>query len=73
MNQGTKLVLLMKKNRSQKSRASVPLIVTSSDSRLCTQLAMSILPSGLNFEIYLSNIREIVTYQWPKNNVDADQ
>jgi hypothetical protein len=25
MNQGTKLVLLMKKNRSQKSRASVPL------------------------------------------------
>ncbi len=25
MNQGTKLVLLMKKNKSQKSRASVPL------------------------------------------------
>jgi hypothetical protein len=25
MNQGTKLVLLMKKNRSKKSRASVPL------------------------------------------------
>jgi hypothetical protein len=26
MNQGTEWVLLMKKNRSQKSRASVPLI-----------------------------------------------
>jgi hypothetical protein len=49
------------------------LMVTSSDSCLCTQLAMSISPSGLNFEIYLSNFREIVTSPWPKKNVVDDQ
>jgi hypothetical protein len=49
-------------------------IVISSDSGLCTQLAMAISPYSLNFEIYLSNFHEIVTYQWPKrNNVVDDQ
>jgi hypothetical protein len=49
-------------------------MVTSADLCLCTQLAMSISPKDLNFEMNLSNVLEIVTYPWPKkNNVVDDQ
>jgi hypothetical protein len=40
-------------------------MITSTDLCLCTQLAMSTSPQGLNIEIYLSNFREIITYTWP--------